>query len=171
MPPGRIILLNGTSSAGKSTLASALREELSEPFCYFSSDQLADGGFRTEKYEIRDLGTPSERDRFLDGFHRAIVAFADAGNDLIVEHIVEERRWADQLESLFARRDVFWVGVHAPLSVLEQREVTRGDRTIGEASYHLKTHEYCRYDVEVDTTKAQAEVIAEIVRAWRGRTI
>ncbi|WP_458395608.1 phosphotransferase-like protein [Rhizobium ruizarguesonis] len=45
MRSGRIIFLNGTSSAGKSTLAKALRAELSEPFCFFSSDQLADGAF------------------------------------------------------------------------------------------------------------------------------
>jgi chloramphenicol 3-O phosphotransferase len=169
MPLGRIILLNGTSSAGKSKLAAALREELSEPFCYFSSDQLTDAGFRTKNYEIKDVDAPNERDRFFEGFHQAIVAFADAGNDLIVEHIVEELRWAEQLKNLFAGKDVFWVGVHAPIEVLEQREIQRGDRRLGEAKYHLKTHQYCRYDIEVDTTFPTSVVVETVINAWKGR--
>ncbi len=44
--PGRIVLLNGTSSAGKTTLATALRPALGPEFCYYASDQLADAGFR-----------------------------------------------------------------------------------------------------------------------------
>ncbi len=51
-----------------------------------------------------------------------------------MEHIVEELRWAEQLKNLFAGKDVFWVGVHAPIEVLEEREVQRGDRRLGEAN-------------------------------------
>jgi chloramphenicol 3-O phosphotransferase len=169
MPLGRIILLNGTSSAGKSTLATLLREALDEPFCYFSSDQLADGGFRTRKHQIRDTGTPSERDQFFDGFHRAIAAFSEAGNDMIVEHIVEQQSWAEQLRQLFAGRDIFWVGVHAPLEVLKSREIERGNRSMGEAEFHLKTHAFCSYDIEVDTTDAPGEIVDKIVRSWKTR--
>ncbi|MBD9593822.1 hypothetical protein IB277_12205 [Ensifer sp. ENS07] len=89
MQHGRIIFLNGTSSAGKSTLAKALREILPEPFCYYASDQLADAGFRVLRRGMHP-GMRGERARFFDGFHRSIAAFAEAGNDLIVEHIVEE---------------------------------------------------------------------------------
>ena len=42
---GRIILLNGTSSAGKTTLARTLRTKLPPDFCYYASDQLADASF------------------------------------------------------------------------------------------------------------------------------
>jgi DNA helicase TIP49 (TBP-interacting protein) len=47
MGTGRIIFLNGTSSSGKTTLATSLREALDAPFCFYASDQLADAGFRT----------------------------------------------------------------------------------------------------------------------------
>ncbi len=166
MPAGRIIILNGTSSAGKSTLAKALRERLPEPFCHYASDQLADAGFRTIRRR-----THGERARFFDGFHRSIVGFAEAGNDLLVEHIVEEQVWAEQLQALLAPFDTFWVGVHAPIAELERRERERGDRSIGEAQFHLKTHGYCRYDVEIDTTRPLDEVIAAIETAWRGRKV
>jgi len=163
---GRIILVNGTSSAGKTTLSHALRAQLAEPFCLYASDQLADAGFRPPAPHHRHAG----RERFFDGFHRSIPAFAAAGNDLIVEHILESQDWADQLATLIGHLDVFWVGVHAPLAVLEQRERDRGNRTVGESAYHLKTHSFCRYDIEVDTTAAPIEEIAEIVaNAWRAR--
>ena len=107
---GRIILLNGTSSAGKSTLAQALRLELEPQFHFYSSDQLADEGFRPLDKEAR----LAWRQRLFDGFHRSIPAFASVGLDLLIDHIVEERDWADQLQALLSPFDVFWVGVQRP---------------------------------------------------------
>jgi chloramphenicol 3-O phosphotransferase len=52
----KIIILNGTSSAGKSTLAKALRPTLEPQFCYYASDQLADAGFRPLQPEAREAG-------------------------------------------------------------------------------------------------------------------
>ena len=150
-------------------MAKALRDALPEPFCFYASDQLADSGFRTIKPELLDAGEPHERARFFDGFHRSIASFAEAGNDMIVEHIVEEPGWARQLETLLSHLDTFWVGVHAPIAELEQREIRRGTRTIGEAKYHLKTHDYCRYDIEVDTSESEKSVVASIIDAWRRR--
>ncbi len=58
---GGIILLNGTSSAGKTTLARALQPGLGEPFCYYASDQLADAGFRSrsppERRRLRGIAS------------------------------------------------------------------------------------------------------------------
>ena len=170
MRPGRIIFLNGTSSSGKSTLAHALRDRLEEPFCYYASDQLADSGFRTTKVAMRDLGQPDERQRFFDGFHRSIPAFAEAGNDLLVEHIIEQQGWADQLAKLLAHLDVFWIGVHAPKALLEKRERERGNREIGEALFHLKTHSFCRYDIEISTKEPLDLSVAAIIDAWKNRT-
>ncbi len=144
---GRIILLNGTSSARKSTLAKALRPSLEPQFHYYASDLLAGEGFRPLDKEVHYKW----RQAFFDGFHRSIPAFASAGIDLLVEHIVEERSWADDLSTLLSPFDVFWVGVHAPITEIERRERLRGDRQIGEGLYHMKTHGFCRYDVEVDT--------------------
>lgn len=166
---GRIIFLNGTSSSGKTTLANALREALDEPFCYYASDQLADAGFRTVKRCIRHNPASGERGRFFDGFHRSIAAFAQAGNDLIVEHIIEEQSWADQLATLFAGLDVFWIGVHAPIEETERRERERGNRQIGEARYHLKTHAFCRYDLDVDTSEPADQLALRILAAWNCR--
>lgn len=164
-PKGRIILLNGTSSAGKSTLAAELRKTLEPQFHYYASDQLADAGFRPLDKEARFQC----REAFFEGFHKSIVAFAEAGLDLLVEHILETQSWANSLAALLSPFDVFWVGVHAPLIEIEQRERLRGNRQIGEGAFHLKTHTFCKYDIEVDTMQPLGDNVDVILTAWRSR--
>src|SRR5215211_6631588 len=48
---GRIILLNGASSSGKSALAKALQEALDEPFLHVSSDQFVAAGMLPRRRE------------------------------------------------------------------------------------------------------------------------
>lgn len=164
---GRIILLNGTSSAGKTTLAKELRIQLEPQFHYYSSDQLADAGFRPLDKDVRF----EYRESFFEGFHRSIPAHAEAGLDLLVEHIVECQKWADDLKTLLSPFDVFWVGVHAPVAEIERRERLRGNRQLGEGVYHLKTHTFCQYDVEVDAVRPLEQNAETILRAWRSRSV
>jgi chloramphenicol 3-O phosphotransferase len=88
-----------------------------------------------------------------------------------VEHIVECQSWADDLKVLLSPFDVFWVGVHAPVAEIERRERLRGNRQIGEGVYHLKTHTFCEYDLEVDTTQPLEQNVETILTAWRSRSI
>jgi chloramphenicol 3-O phosphotransferase len=153
----KILFINGTSSAGKSTISKALRTYF-PTFCFFASDQLADEGFRPL------IRNDEERNRFFDGFHRSIASFAEAGCDLIVEHIVEEPSWKEDIDRLLQNHHVLWIGVHCPADILERREVERGDRTVGEALFHLKTHEYCQYHVEVDTSIQSTDEIVDRIK-------
>ena len=167
---GKIILLNGTSSAGKSTLCKALKTALSEPFWYMASDQFIEVGMApTREDEGGAFDWEALRPNFFDGFHRVLPVFAGAGNNLIVEHIVEAESWLDDLLRLLHGFDVFFVGVHCPLVELEKRERERGNRQVGEARYHLKTHDYCQYDFEADSRKPAADNAEQIIRAWRRR--
>jgi chloramphenicol 3-O phosphotransferase len=162
---GRIIVLNGTSSSGKSTLAKALRPALPATFCYYTSDQLADAGFRPLDITARG----ETREAFFVGFHRSIAAYASAGLDLLIEHIVETSEWCLSLKSLLSPYDCFWVGVHAPLKTLKEREALRGDRQDGEAEFHLRTHNYCTYDISVDTTVDIDINVSRIIAGWNNR--
>ena len=157
-----LILLNGASSSGKTTLARALQRALVEPFFYFSSDQLVAAGVLPDVDRTASEGPRAWRTirpRFFDGFHRATAALAAAGNALIVEHVIEYRTWYDDLLELLQDCDVFYVGVECPLPELERRERERGDRYIGEGRSHLEdgVHTWGPYDFRIDTSLSTTE--------------
>jgi chloramphenicol 3-O phosphotransferase len=173
MAGGRIILLNGASSSGKSSLAQALQRQLAEPFWHWSIDHLmAARVLPHERIDSGEFAWTAMRPAFFDGFHRSIPALAAAGNDLIVEHIVETRAWMRTLVALLAPFDVFYVGVRCPLDELERREHERGDRRLGSAREDdATTHVFGAYDFEVDTTTAPVDALAsDVLRAWAART-
>jgi chloramphenicol 3-O phosphotransferase len=173
--PGRIIFLNGASSSGKSTLAKAMQRALPEPFLHVSSDYLVASGMLPER---RDPQGPFAwweqlRPRFFAGFHRCLPALAAAGNDLIVDHVIEFRAWRAELARLLGDLDVFLVGVHCNLAEIGRRERDRGDRRIGEGRSHVETdliHTFGPYDFEVDTTSEVTSTLGEsVLAAWRAR--
>jgi chloramphenicol 3-O phosphotransferase len=169
---GKIILLNGASSAGKSTLARALQGLLDEPFWHVSSDQFVEAQMLPQqRAEGGAFAWPVMRPRFFAAFHRCLPAIAGAENNLIVDHVIEFDTWMQTLVELLTPFDVFFVGVHCPLAELERRERARGNRTIGEARDHLEVvHTFGPYDFEVDSAAAgAAENAQRIIRAWRSR--
>lgn len=167
-PRARIIFLNGASSSGKTTLGRALQQAAPFPLLYFSSDQLVDAQVLPAIERRHDAGPwawKTIRPRFFDGFHRCIAALADAGNDLVVEHVVEHRTWLEDCVSLLASHDVFYVGVHCGLAELERREVARGDRIPGEGRSHLEDgiHAWSAYDFEIDTSAHDTATCVRLV--------
>lgn len=86
-----------------------------------------------QEFAWRDL-----RPNFFEGFHRCVPALAAAGNNLIVEHIVETEAWMSRLLQLLRPFDVFFVGVHCPLPELERREIERATGELGKRELTLK---------------------------------
>lgn len=168
---GKIILLNGASSAGKSTLSRALQAQLEEPFWYFSIDHLvAAQVLPRERIQSGEFPWSSLREAFFEGFHNCLPALAEAGNHLIVEHIVETAEWMERLLRLLAPFDVFFVGLHCPLPELERREIERGDRKIGEARMDYEiTHTFGIYDLEINSTDPLQENVETVITAWKAR--
>ena len=168
---GKIILLNGASSSGKSTLARDLQAMLDEPFWHFSIDHLiAAKVLPKQRIDSTEVPWRDLRPHFLEGFHRCLPALAIAGNNLIVEHIVETEVWMHRLLRLLHQVDVFFVGVHCPLPELERRERERGDRRIGEARADFETtHAFCWYDFEVLATLPREENAQAVIAAWKMR--
>jgi chloramphenicol 3-O phosphotransferase len=71
---------------------------------------------------------------------------------------------------LLAPFDVFFVGLHCPVSELEKRELRRGDRPAGDArrDYDI-VHAFCTYDIEMDSTQDPERNATVLVGAWRAR--
>ena len=168
---GKIIFLNGASSSGKSTLARGLQAELNEPFWHFSIDHLNDARVLPwDRIKSGEFPWGDQREAFFEGFHRCLPALAQAGNNLIVEHIIETRAWMDRLVGLLSTVDVFFVGIHCPLPELERRELARGDRRKGEAKADFEiTHTFCPYDFEVSSMEPNAKNVAAVIAAWKSR--
>jgi len=169
--PGRIIFVNGASSAGKSTLARALQRQLDQPFWHVSIDHFRDSGMLPmDRIRAGDFAWQAMRPAFFRGFHNCLPAIAAAGNDLIVEHIVETPAWLADLTRLLRDVDVYFVGLHCPLAELERRERERGDRTHGDARRDAETiHSFVTYDLELDSSISADVNATTLIAGWKQR--
>lgn len=168
--PGAIILINGASSAGKSTLSRALQARLERPFWHYSIDHFRGDVLPWKRIQSREFEWAALRPAFFDGFHRCLPALALAGNDLIVEHIVETGRWMSDLVQLLDSVDVYFVGLHCPLEELERRERARGDRPLGDARRDFESiHLHCTYDLELDSTAPLGDNVEAVLNGWHRR--
>lgn len=174
-----IVILNGASSAGKTSLARAVQNRAAQQFIHVQMDTFIDmlpprldnhvDGFVFHRIEgVEPVQTRVETGqigrRLLYGMRGAVRALADAGNDVIVDDVwMAEGEQATYAELLIAH-DVHYVGVHASLDVLVKREVSRGDRDIGLARWLLPiVHQNTRYDLELDTGAVTSEQAAQII--------
>ena len=149
MKKGNIILLNGVSSSGKTTIAKELINKLPDYFHY----SIDDFDIVIEHMEDRDNNRliPIETEYF---FHRTIAMFSDKGVNLIVDHVIHDRFTREDCKESLTGYPVLFVGVHCPVEELERREKERGDRRIGQAKEQLEfVHREEIYDIEVDTFK------------------
>lgn len=168
----KIILLNGASSAGKSTLCRALQAQLDEPFLQFSLDFFMFGGEVLPKRRDPSgpFSWPAMRPKLFDGYYHCLAALAQADNNLVIDYIIETPEQFQQIVRLLSPFDVFFVGVHCPLEELERREKQRGDRGIGDARRDYETvHTFSAYDFEVDSSHPAEENAEVIIAAWKAR--
>ncbi|HEX2863775.1 MAG TPA: hypothetical protein VHN99_04350 [Deinococcales bacterium] len=170
--PGRVILLNGASSAGKSTLGRAIQAGADRPFLRFSPDLILFGGqvLPARRQPEGPFSWREMRPKVFEGYWRCLPALAGAGNDLIADLVLETPGQLRRLVEVLHGLDVFFVGVHCPLPELERRERQRGDRGTGDARRDFETtHTFAPYDLEVDSTRPAELVAAAVLRAWRER--
>ena len=168
---GDIIIINGPSSSGKTTLALALQKRFDIPFIRFSFDLFLDHkAFPMEQIRNGTFSWDAMRPSVFQGIHQCIPALATAGNNIIFDHIIETKTWLHNLLSLISDLDVFFVGLHCSLPELERRERQRGDRRTGEASQDFETvHRITSYDLELDCETALEENVAFLIQAWKER--
>jgi len=193
MANGRIVLLNGSSSAGKTTLAVTLQQLLDEPWHHIALDQFRDGMAGRFRGLNSPEGTPGARGlnvvpvpapdgavtevRFGDlgkqvlrGMRRAIAAFVREGNNVIIDDLMFEPEFLFDYVDVLAEFRVLFVGVRCSLDVVNAREALRPGRFPGTATSHFHAvHRCALYDMEVDTSSSSpyecARLIVERLRA------
>ena len=182
---GRVILLNGTSSSGKSTLVKALQARLRGPWLSVGIDTVVfalpgaylnqplwsevfryvppePGAAAPYRIETGELGM-----RLIHGLHGMVAALAVEGHDVIVDHVLIEHGWLPDLRArLGDGSDLIVVGVRCPLEVVVERERSRKDRTVGQAAALFDVvHRDMTYDAEVDTSILSPTDAAEVIAA------
>jgi chloramphenicol 3-O phosphotransferase len=173
MQRGTIIIINGTSSSGKTSLVRALQALMPEPFLEAGIDKFIwmlpkrylDRPLWDDVLGLADRGGKTGHSLVV-GMHAAILALAESGCNVIADHVLVERTWAEECAKKFAGLKAYMVGVQCPLEVLEARERTRKDRTLGQARLQMPViHAYARYDLEVNTALDSPEACAKQVQA------
>jgi chloramphenicol 3-O phosphotransferase len=164
---GRIVFLNGTSSSGKSSIAEQLLLMLDPPHFHMSVDAFNGMRAKQKTWSLAPAGLKAVLGRTRAGFHRAVAGMAEAGNDVVVDHVLSERwRLLDCL-AVLAGYEVVFVGVHCSAPELARRERARGDREVGQAAAQLRAvHGHGIYDVECDSTSASPRDCAIVIRNY-----
>jgi chloramphenicol 3-O phosphotransferase len=163
----QVIVLNGVSSAGKSSLARALQAITWPPFLHVQLDvftQMLPLSFKARAHETEQTPEsgclPPAGEANIDeivsqtrrGMRHAVAAMAAQGLRLIIDDVVDDTA-ADEYVRLLAPYRTYVVGVLASLEILECREQNRGDRVIGLARSQLAfAHRNVRYDMTIDTS-------------------
>jgi chloramphenicol 3-O phosphotransferase len=164
--PGRVILLNGASSSGKSSIGRALLPLLPDPWFFVPVDAI--GAMRSTVHtRVLDDGQIAEmlrRTRL--GYHRAVAALASAGNDVIMDYPLSERWRLEDLLDVLRGYDVTLVDVRCDPAELDRRERARGDRPVGLARSQAEVYGHGDFDIAVDTTSTSPGACAqEIAKA------
>ena len=171
LPAGKIIIINGPSSSGKTTLALAIQKQFDIPFIRFSFDLFLDHkALPLEQIKNGTFSWNLMRPSVFDGIHQCLPALATAGNNIIFDHIIETKMWLHNLISLISGLDVFFVGLYCSLPELERREIQRGNRRSGEARMDFQSvHTITSYDLELNSEHSLEDNVTLLIQAWKER--
>jgi chloramphenicol 3-O phosphotransferase len=159
----QLIVLNGASSSGKTSLCKKLQEVLDEPYIHLEEDRFV---FNTYHDRFLDGETgPLIFKKTMLGYYRSLKAFLSAGHNVLADTGFYTPELLHELVRELSTERVWLVGVKCDLSELENRERIRGDRQIGLAKeQHATIHAGVLYDTEVDTSKMSLAECALAIR-------
>jgi chloramphenicol 3-O phosphotransferase len=190
MGAGNIIFLNGSSSAGKTTIAMMLQQILDEPYQHIALDQFRDGlpgrfrglnspdgapgarglnvvPIQREGQLVTQIRFGDHGEQVLCGMRRAIAAFARAGNHVIVDDLLFKPEYLEDYAVALEGIDAWLIGVRCEIDEVNRREARRSGRFPGTATSHFhEIHAHgAAYDLEVDTSHTTPRVCAERIVA------
>ena len=148
---GKIIILNGGSSAGKTTLAQAVQDlmlpqtyllqgidmfwfslppkELDldrvDPEFYSHMSDIYDG-----KEEFRIVPGPL-LDKLMLGRYKAVSVYLRQGFNIIADEVIWKRSWLEEAIKDLIDFDAYFINVHCSDAIGAEREKLRGDRHAG----------------------------------------
>jgi chloramphenicol 3-O phosphotransferase len=186
-----VIVLNGGSSSGTSTLARCLQGLLGPTWLTFGVDDLirALPGGENVDHQIRSFvdggpppAHPSGIEFLPDGpvtvdaafrqaegaWYQGLASMARCGTGVIIDEVFLGGRASQaRLSRALSDLAVLWVGVHCAPEVAEARERQREDRVPGMARRQAeRVHQGVVYDLVVDTTSTTAVECARAITGY-----
>ena len=169
----RVIVLNGGSSSGKTSIARCLQAILPRPWIRLGVDDL----LRALPPSLLDSGSGvafGQRGEVMlgDGFRAIEAAWMTGGprwpwpgriiiDDVFLGGAASQQRTRGYLAGL----EVLWVGVRCDPEIAEGREIARGDRVTGRAASQAETVHKGVVDIEVDTSRTEPVDCARAIAA------
>jgi chloramphenicol 3-O phosphotransferase len=164
---GRLVLLNGPTSAGKTTLSHAVAARLPTPWLVMPVDLFHQIRTRPDT----DLTPRQWNDVFRRtraAYHRALTGAVTSGCDVLGDHVLNEPWRLDDLLRLTVGLDVLLVHVTCSPAELRRRERARGDRDPGAALLQQRlVFQHGDSDLSVDTTYGPDEPTAAVLELIR----
>ena len=174
MPYGKVIVLNGASSSGKTSILNQLQGLFVEPYLNLGIDKFI--WMLPKRYldrplwdDVLGLATESGAmgSRLFSSMHKVIQLLSLEGMNVVADHVMVEPEWVGECARLFSPLPAYFVGVQCPLEVLIQREFARKDRTLGQAEAQFPlVHKDMIYDLVVDTSLLSIEECALKIKEY-----
>jgi len=171
-----IVVLNGTSSSGKTLTAQALVKLLNSNYILTGLDHIME---RDQPFAVKGTGTLAGIRRAIkiilfqltDGrlklfrkLHQEVVSLYRSGYGVIVETSLMDKRALRDAALCFSGLNALFVGMKPPLEVSEQWEKKRNDRPIGQARKHYDLiHAAAIYDLTLDPSLLSPEECATAI--------
>lgn len=159
------IVLHGPTSAGKTSLARALQESATVPAFHVGLDAFVTMSRR------RDMRTPEEERQAYHvhcaNLRSTLERLVDTQFEIIVDLVLRDESELQECWRILSKRPMYSVGVRAPLEVLEERELRRGDRGTGMAREQSRSPAFDRdYDLVIDTSLHTPDIGAAAIRSF-----
>lgn len=160
----KVILLNGPSSAGKSSIS----RELQKAMCNDEENNTIIVSL--DDYLIMKADEPIWEDdvfEIMPQMCNDIIQALQQGNNIIIDHVITSARIYDSLDTVISECDiVIKVLVKCNIEILRKREIKRGDRYIGSAEASLKyLYSPNGYDICIDSGEINPVEAASLIAA------
>ena len=167
-----IILLNGTSSSGKTTIAKKLQEKFPGVLLLYGLDTMVQTAFPEkcdyppyDEQAIRVTTTEQDGQKiirlnvspYMYPVYRTAVQFylmlSEQGYDLIVDEVLFDTNRITPFFEILSKEKVYFIGVKPEKEIVIKREQERGDRLVGLAAglYDEVYNPAFTYDLTLDT--------------------
>lgn len=171
MKRGLIVLLNGTSSSGKTSISTELINQEEILFHHLSIDDFFNHYNHFVNTKLPDK-LPREVDHhavsqivddpMLTLYYSTVKLFSELGLNVVVDTVIDNDKRFEKCLDMFSGQPTLFVGVLCSKEELIRREQARGDRDLGLASSQFEqVYRFDEYDLEVHTEKLNPTACAE----------